>query len=116
MSSEDCLFCTMVAGEVSVDIVHQTDTVLAFRDIEPQAPVHVLVIPKAHHATLVGLARDEPALAAELLDVAGTVAHNEGVAEDGYRLAANTGEEGGQLVGHVHLHVLGGRRMGWPPG
>ena len=117
----DCLFCRMVAGEIPADVVHQTDRVLAFRDINPQAPTHVLVIPKEHHPTVGALAAADPALLAEVVTAAQTVAGQEGLvtgdgAEPGYRLVTNTGPQAGQSVHHVHLHLLGGRGMGWPPG
>lgn len=110
----DCLFCRMVAGEIKPDIVFENPQVLAFRDIRPQAPVHVLVIPKRHVPTLDEL--DDPGLMAELLSAAQTVARQEGLAESGYRTVVNCRQDGGQEVYHLHLHVLGGRRLGWPPG
>jgi histidine triad (HIT) family protein len=112
----DCLFCAIVAGGIPADVVHSDDEVLAFRDVNPQAPVHVLVIPKAHHATAAELAAADPALAGRLLEVAGTIAAREGVDESGYRIVTNTGESAGQSVHHVHFHVLGGRALTWPPG
>jgi histidine triad (HIT) family protein len=112
---DDCLFCKIVAGEIPADIVHETETTIAIRDIEPQAPVHVLVISRNHHRNAAELAHDEPSTAVDLLTVAHAVAEQEGL-EDGYRLVFNTGAGANQLVFHVHLHVLGGRRMGWPPG
>lgn len=116
----DCLFCRMVAGEVPADVVHQTDRVLAFRDINPQAPTHVLVIPKEHHPTAVELAAADPDLLAQVVSAAHDVARQEGLVTDGsepgYRLVTNTGPQAGQSVFHVHFHVLGGRRMNWPPG
>jgi len=117
----DCLFCRMVAGEIPPDVVRETDRTLAFRDINPQAPTHVLVVPKEHHATLGALAGADPELTAELVAAAHAVAVQEGLATDegpepGYRLVANTGPDGGQTVHHVHLHVLGGRGLSWPPG
>lgn len=112
----DCLFCAIVAGGIPADVVHSDDEVLAFRDVNPQAPVHVLVIPKSHHATAAGLAAADPALAGRLLEVAGTIAAREGVDESGYRIVTNTGESAGQSVHHVHFHVLGGRALTWPPG
>ncbi|MGY2067943.1 histidine triad nucleotide-binding protein [Blastococcus sp. SYSU DS0619] len=117
----DCLFCRMVAGEIPADVVHRTDRVLAFRDINPQAATHVLVIPTAHHPTAGALAEADPALMGELVAAAHAVARQEGLvagegAEPGYRLVANTGPAAGQTVHHVHLHVLGGRDLGWPPG
>jgi histidine triad (HIT) family protein len=111
----DCLFCRIVAGEIPADVVHETETTVAFRDIEPQAPTHVLVIPRNHHRTAAALARDEPETAAELLRVAGAVAAQNGLS-DGYRLVFNTGRDANQTVPHVHVHVLGGRAMSWPPG
>lgn len=112
----DCLFCAISAGDIPADLVHSDDTVLAFRDISPQAPVHVLVIPRAHHATAADLAVADPALAARLLEVAGQIAESEGISESGYRLVTNTGAGAGQSVHHVHFHLLGGRGLSWPPG
>jgi histidine triad (HIT) family protein len=110
--SDDCLFCRIVAKEIPATVVHETDTTLAFRDIGPKAPVHVLVIPKAHHANIGDLAAADPALAGALLAAAGTVAELEGLTGDGYRLIFNTGPHGGQEVAHVHVHVLGGAPLG----
>ncbi|WP_231486460.1 histidine triad nucleotide-binding protein [Candidatus Blastococcus massiliensis] len=116
----DCLFCRMVAGEIPADVVHQTDRVLAFRDISPQAPTHVLVIPKEHHATVGALAETDPALLADVVAAAHAVARQEKLVTDGsepgYRLVTNTGPAAGQTVHHLHVHVLGGRDLGWPPG
>jgi histidine triad (HIT) family protein len=117
----DCLFCRMVAGEIPADVVHQTDRVLGFRDINPQAPTHVLVIPKEHHRTVGALASADPGLLTEVVLAAHEVALQEGLVTDGgvepgYRIVTNTGSQAGQSVHHVHLHVLGGRRMEWPPG
>jgi histidine triad (HIT) family protein len=116
----DCLFCRMVAGEIPADVVHQTDRVFAFRDINPQAPTHVLVIPKDHYATAAELAAADATLLADVVEGAHTVARQEGLVSDGsepgYRLVTNTGPQAGQSVFHVHFHVLGGRNMGWPPG
>ena len=114
MSNEDCLFCKIVAGDVPADVVSTTDHVVAFRDINPQAPTHVLVIPRSHHANAAELAAAEPETVARLVDVAVEVAQADGV-ED-YRMVFNTGPEVGQTVFHTHLHVLGGRSMSWPPG
>jgi histidine triad (HIT) family protein len=116
----DCLFCRMVAGEIPADVVHQTDRILAFRDINPQAPTHVLVIPKDHHATAAALVAADPGLLAEVVAGAQAVALQEGLVSDGgtepgYRLVTNTGPQAGQSVHHVHFHVLGGKSMGWPP-
>lgn len=112
----DCLFCKIVSGDIPGDIVHTDDEVLAFRDIDPKAPVHVLVIPKAHYATGAELVAAAPGLAARWLGVAAEVADALAISETGYRLVMNTGRQGGQTVDHAHLHLLGGRGMGWPPG
>ena len=114
--SGDCLFCRIVGGELPADIVAQSDRWIAFRDIDPQAPVHVLVVPREHLSGLDDLEEEAHAgLAAELLLAAREVAVREGV-EGGYRLVVNTGRPAGQTVFHLHLHVLGGRPMRWPPG
>ena len=110
-----CLFCRIVAGEVPATVVHETDRTLAFRDITPQAPTHVLVIPRDHHADLAALSDADPSAVGELVAAAVAVARAEGL-DGGYRVVANTGNDGGQTVHHLHLHVLGGRGMGWPPG
>lgn len=112
----DCIFCKMAAGEIKPAIVYETDRILAFRDINPRAPVHVLVIPKQHVATLNDLDAGDTHLAGELLQAAKTVAEMEGLAESGYRMVINCNAHGGQEVFHLHLHVLGGRAMKWPPG
>jgi histidine triad (HIT) family protein len=112
----DCLFCRMVAGEVPADVVLDDERTLAFRDINPQAPVHVLVIPKEHHPDVGELAASDPAALAALHAAASRVAAGEGVSESGWRLVFNTGAGAGQSVFHVHGHVLGGRPFSWPPG
>jgi histidine triad (HIT) family protein len=112
----DCLFCKMVAGEIKPNVVLETDDVLAFRDINPQAPIHVLVIPKAHIATINDLQPQQAELMGKLYLAAKQVAEHEGVAEAGYRTVMNCNRAGGQEVFHIHLHVLGGRQMRWPPG
>jgi histidine triad (HIT) family protein len=104
----DCLFCRIVAKEIPATVVHETDTTLAFRDIAPKAPVHVLIIPKQHHRDLVAIAGADPALAAEVLAAAAAVAEAEGLLDDGFRLVFNNGRNAGQEVFHVHAHVLGG--------
>ena len=114
--SEDCLFCRIASGAVDSDVVAEGDRWLAFRDANPQAPVHVLVIPREHVTHLDDLDDDQKDLAGELLLAARDVARTEGVASDGYRLVANTERKAGQSVFHLHFHVLGGRGMGWPPG
>ncbi len=111
----DCLFCRIVAGEIPATVVLDTDEVLAFRDISPAAPTHVVVVPKAHHVDVAALAAADPGLAGRLLAAGAVVAAQEGL-DEGFRLVFNTGSDGGQTVFHVHLHVLGGRTMTWPPG
>jgi histidine triad (HIT) family protein len=112
----DCLFCGIAAGEIPATIVSRNPRTIAFRDINPQAPVHVLVIPRDHHANLAELAAVGGDLLADLVDHAHQVAVDEGIADSGYRVVFNTGPEAGQTVAHVHAHVLGGRPMSWPPG
>jgi histidine triad (HIT) family protein len=112
---EDCLFCRIVAGEIPAEVVHETDTVLAFRDVSPQAPTHVLVVPRAHHVNAAALAGADADTTAELVRVAHAVAELDDVGDD-YRLVFNTGPGAGQSVFHVHLHLLGGRALTWPPG
>jgi histidine triad (HIT) family protein len=112
----DCLFCMIAAGDVPATRVGETARTLAFRDINPQAPVHVLIIPKDHHRDLAELAAAGDGLLAELAGQAHAVAVADGVAETGYRVVFNTGGHAGQSVDHVHAHVLGGRLLAWPPG
>jgi histidine triad (HIT) family protein len=111
----DCLFCKIVAGEVPADVVHETSTTLAFRDVEPQAPTHVLVVPREHRPDAAALAEEAPDVVVDLIRAAAAVAEQEGLGE-GYRLVFNTGAAAHQTVFHAHLHVLGGRSMTWPPG
>ena len=110
--TNDCLFCRIAAGEIPTNVVHETGTTLAFRDITPKAPVHVLVIPKAHHADLAALAEADPALAGEVLAAVAAVARAEGLPEGGYRTIFNSGRYAGQEVFHVHAHLLGGAPLG----
>lgn len=112
----DCLFCAIVAGEIPATLVGETDRVLAFRDISPQAPVHVLVIPKEHYPNVAALAAADSGLLGEVIGEAHRIAVAEGVSESGYRIVFNTGEQAGQTVPHVHAHLLGGRLLTWPPG
>lgn len=112
----DCLFCKIVAGNVPATVVRESGTTVAFRDINPQAPTHVLVIPKAHYPDAASLAAAEPQLAADVLREAGEVAAADKVDGTGYRIVFNTGAGAGQTVFHAHAHVLGGRGLDWPPG
>lgn len=112
----DCLFCKMIAGEIRPDTVHENDTVLAFRDINPQAPTHVLIVPKQHISTINDFDASHRQLIGELFLAAKEVARAEGLDQKGYRTVMNCNADAGQTVFHVHLHLLGGRRMSWPPG
>ena len=114
--NDECVFCAIVAGDIPADIVAESDDWVAFRDLNPQAPTHVLIIPREHLATLNDLGAERRDLAGELLLAARAVASREGLADDGYRVVANTHARAGQSVFHLHLHVLGGRTMRWPPG
>ncbi|MCH0565426.1 MULTISPECIES: histidine triad nucleotide-binding protein [unclassified Streptomyces] len=111
---DDCLFCKIVAGTIPATIVRETETTVAFRDINPQAPTHVLVIPKAHYRNAAELAAHAPELAADVLRESGSVADEDKL--DSYRVVFNTGSGAGQTVWHAHAHVLGGRGLNWPPG
>jgi histidine triad (HIT) family protein len=110
----ECLFCDIAAGEIPADVVWSNDDVVAFRDINPAAPTHILVIPRAHYANAAQVAQADPALAGGILAAAGDIAAQEGLTD--YRLVFNTGAGVGQSVFHVHMHILGGRGMTWPPG
>lgn len=110
-----CLFCRIASGDIPATIVAEGEHWIAFRDIEPQAPVHALIIPRRHIASLDALSLDERDLVGDLALAAAEIARLEGI-EEGYRVVTNIGEQGGQSVSHLHFHVLGGRRMSWPPG
>ena len=112
--ADDCLFCRIVRGEIPVKFVAENAHCVAFRDINPQAPTHVLIVPRAHVASL-NEAKD-PAMVGELALLASAIARTEGIAARGYRTVFNTNADAGQTVFHLHLHLLGGRQMGWPPG
>lgn len=116
MAHDDCLFCRIAEGEIPADVIHEDDQVVAFRDINPQAPTHVLVIPREHVASVDDLEEDHAELVGRLFLVAREIARDEGVDDGGYRLVVNTGAGAGQSVFHIHLHLLGGRAMKWPPG
>jgi len=107
----DCIFCQIVAGKLPSEIVYQDEEVIAFRDINPQAPIHLLIIPKRHIPFLTHLSEAEAPLMGHIVSVANQLAKREGIFEDGYRLVINCGEQGGQLVPHLHMHLLGGRRL-----
>lgn len=118
MSDEiaSCLFCKVVSGDIPADVVFESETAIAFRDIAPQAPTHVLVIPKKHISTINDIENDDHSIVGSLYSAAKEVAAAEGIADDGYRAVMNCNAGAGQTVFHIHLHVLGGRALDWPPG
>jgi histidine triad (HIT) family protein len=116
MSEQDCLFCRIVAKEIPAEFVHQDDRSVVIRDLNPQAPTHLLVIPRDHIESLDDASQRDEALLGHLLRVAARVANAEGLAEGGYRTVINNGAGAGQSVFHLHVHVLGGRPLNWPPG
>lgn len=113
---EECLFCRIVNKEVSTDIVEERTTAIAFRDINPQAPVHILVVPKEHTPSIKDLGKDKCDILVDIFSLINDIAVSEGIAQTGYRVVVNTGEEAGQDIDHLHFHMLGGRFMRWPPG
>jgi histidine triad (HIT) family protein len=115
-AQQSCIFCRIVAGEIQADVVREDGDTLAFRDLDPRAPVHVLVIPKRHIGSVNDVTEDDRGVMGALFVAARAVAEREGVAEGGYRVVMNTGGDAGQSVDHAHLHVLGGRHLAWPPG
>ena len=114
--ASECLFCKIAAKEIPADIVHETDDVVAFRDINPKAPTHILVIPKQHVTSAAEVTDDHGKLLAEIVQVAAHLAQAEGVDGSGWRFVTNVGPDAGQSVAHLHFHLLGGRGMSWPPG
>tara|TARA_B100001146_G_scaffold30538_1_gene24018 strand:+ start:56 stop:400 length:345 start_codon:yes stop_codon:yes gene_type:complete len=112
----DCLFCKMISGEIPCDIVYENESVFAFRDIDPKAPTHILLIPRKHIRSINELGESERNLAGELLLTAKKIAKDEGIDKSGFRTIFNTNSDGGQTVFHIHMHILGGRKMAWPPG
>ncbi|THB66294.1 MAG: histidine triad nucleotide-binding protein [Gammaproteobacteria bacterium] len=112
----DCIFCKMVSGEIKADVVAETDEILAFRDINPQAPVHILIIPKKHIATTNDITEEDAELIGKMTLTAKQIAAEQNISENGYRLVLNCNQHGGQSVDHIHFHLLGGRQMMWPPG
>ncbi|MBL7125395.1 MAG: histidine triad nucleotide-binding protein [Dehalococcoidales bacterium] len=107
----DCIFCQIVAGKVPSEIIHQDEEVIAFHDINPQAPIHLIIIPKRHIPSLTHLSEAEAQLMGHMVNIANQLAKREGIFESGYRLVVNCGKEGGQVVPHLHLHLLGGRKL-----
>lgn len=116
MSGQDCMFCRIVDGEIPAEIIYQSESAIAFRDINPQAPTHVLIIPRRHISTMNDLNSEDKELVGSLFLAAKEIAQQEGLADDGYRVVMNCGEEAGQSVFHIHLHLLAGRVLNWPPG
>ena len=112
----ECLFCKIVKKEIATDLIYENKNIVAFRDINPQAPVHILLIPKLHFSSLNDLMSNDKYLLGNLIYNAAELAKREGIAEQGYRTVFNCNEWGGQTVYHIHLHLLGGRKFGWPPG
>ena len=112
----DCLFCKILDGDIPCERVYENDQVIAFRDVNPQAPTHILVIPHKHIPTVNDLTAEDKNIVAEMMLAAQAIAKQEGIEESGYRLVMNCNEGAGQTVFHIHLHILGGRRMDWPPG
>jgi histidine triad (HIT) family protein len=116
VSVENCLFCKIAEGQIPSNIVYQDDTVVAFADINPQAPHHILLIPRRHIASMADLTDNDGDMLAHLFTTAAKIAREQGFAEGGYRFLTNVGPDAGQSVFHLHFHLLGGRRLGWPPG
>ena len=116
MSEKDCLFCKILSGDIPADIIYESDTAIAFRDVNPQAPTHALVIPRKHIATINSLQVEDESVIGSLYLAAQEIARQEGIADDGYRAVMNCNPAAGQTVFHIHLHVLGGRTLTWPPG
>ena len=112
----DCLFCGVVEGKIKGNIVYQDDSVVAFKDINPKAPVHVLTIPRRHVAGVLDLKADDGAVIGHIFEIAARLAREQGIADSGFRVVVNSGADAGQSVFHLHYHLLGGRRMTWPPG
>jgi len=112
----DCIFCKIASGEIPGDIVYQDDSIIAINDIDPKAPVHILIMPKSHIPSLNELDEGSKDIVAHIFMAAAKIAKAKGIAEKGYRVVNNCGVEGGQSVAHIHFHLLGGRSMGWPPG
>ncbi|HEX2950760.1 MAG TPA: histidine triad nucleotide-binding protein [Armatimonadota bacterium] len=114
--SQDCLFCRIANGELPVELLYQDDAIAAFRDINPVAPTHILIVPRKHIQDVLHLTESDAALLAKIYAVAADLAHREGIDEKGFRIVTNTGADAGQTVQHIHFHVIGGRQLAWPPG
>jgi histidine triad (HIT) family protein len=112
----DCLFCGIIDGRVKAKVVYRDDAVVAFNDIRPRAPVHILIIPRKHIASVLDIEPNDGELIGQIFQVAARLAREHGVAESGFRVVVNAGPDAGQSVFHLHCHLLGGRQMGWPPG
>jgi len=112
----DCLFCNIVDGKIKANLVYQDDSIVAFKDIAPKAPVHILIIPRKHLVSVSDIAETDRALIGEIFQVAARLAREQGIADSGYRVVVNSGADAGQSVLHLHYHLLGGRQMTWPPG
>jgi histidine triad (HIT) family protein len=113
---EDCLFCGIIEGRVKGNIVYQDESIVAFRDIRPQAPVHILIVPREHVATILELEARDQAVIGHIFLVAAKLARDQSIAENGFRMVVNSGADAGQTVFHLHFHLLGGRHFSWPPG
>lgn len=113
---EDCIFCKIANGQIPTDYIYEDDKVVAFKDLNPAAPIHILIIPKAHIASALCLDDENSAVVSHIFTVAGKIARDMGFDKDGFRIVNNCGKNGGQTVGHLHFHVLAGRNLGWPPG
>ena len=116
MAESDCLFCKIIAGDIPADVIYESDSAIAFRDLNPQAPTHVLIIPRQHVSTINDIGVEHHEILGSLFSAAKTIAADEGLADDGYRVVMNCNEAAGQTVFHLHLHLLGGRTFKWPPG
>lgn len=112
----DCLFCRIAQGQIATDFVYEDDTILAFKDIQPQAPVHVVLIPRQHLTTVADIGAGQQGIMDRLTCTANWIARDQGIDQSGYRLVVNCNSDGGQSVFHLHMHLLGGRKMVWPPG
>ena len=113
---EGCLFCALVAGKINANIVYQDDRIVAFRDVKPQAPVHILIIPRKHVAGVLDIEPDDHAVIGEIFQVASRLAREQGIGDSGFRVVVNSGADAGQSVFHLHYHLIGGRQMSWPSG